>query len=290
VEGPFGSAVQLGLLERWGRTPPIRCVMIHAVNPFGYAHRRRFNEDNIDLNRNFLLPGQEYAGSPDGYAALDHLLNPRRPPPRIDPFPLVAAWQVLRHGLPKLKQAIAGGQYGFPKGVFFGGHAAAESTRIIAAHFARWLGGAKDVVHLDFHTGLGKWATDKLLIDTELTDLRRKRLTDWFGADSFEACHRDGLSYDARGGFGTWCAASAGGREYLFACAEFGTYGPFAMLGGLKRENQAHHWGTHTDPATERAKRRLADLFCPPSSEWRTRVVTRSWELVEQAVAGLKQE
>jgi len=287
VEGPFGSAVQLGLIERWGRTPPIRCVMIHAVNPFGFAHRRRFNEENVDQNRNFLLPGQDYGGSPDGYAELDSILNPRRPPPRVDPFPLRAVWNVMRHGLPKLKQAIAAGQYDHPKGIFFGGSGPSESHRILAAHFPRWLGQSRRVVHFDYHTGLGARGAVKLLLDTELTNHRRRQLTDWFGADTFEVCHHDGLAYDARGGFGLWCEAVAGDRDYLFACTEFGTYGPISMLGGLKRENQAYHWCKPNAPSTERAKRELAELFCPAAAEWRERVVNRSWSLVDAAVTGL---
>ncbi len=27
--------------------------MLHAVNPYGFSHLRRVNEDNVDLNRNF---------------------------------------------------------------------------------------------------------------------------------------------------------------------------------------------------------------------------------------------
>ena len=33
-------------------------VFIHAVNPYGFANNRRFNEDNIDVNRNFLTDEQ----------------------------------------------------------------------------------------------------------------------------------------------------------------------------------------------------------------------------------------
>ena len=59
VEGLFGSAVQLAFLEqlaaRW-QPPLVRPLFcIHAINPFGFAWQRRFNEDNVDLNRNFLL-------------------------------------------------------------------------------------------------------------------------------------------------------------------------------------------------------------------------------------------
>jgi hypothetical protein len=44
VEGFFGSAVQLAWLLRVpGRSPPPRTglVMVHALNPFGFAWRRR---------------------------------------------------------------------------------------------------------------------------------------------------------------------------------------------------------------------------------------------------------
>ena len=56
--------------------PPLRCVLLHALNPFGFAWRRRVNEDNVDLNRNFLLDDEGYVGCPDGYAHLDPLLLP----------------------------------------------------------------------------------------------------------------------------------------------------------------------------------------------------------------------
>ena len=68
VEGLFGSAVQLAFLERlsagWRLPQGAAVVLIHAINPFGFAWRRRFNENNVDLNRNFLLPDEAYTGAP----------------------------------------------------------------------------------------------------------------------------------------------------------------------------------------------------------------------------------
>ncbi len=59
VEGFLGSAIQCSLLEEWvDAPPPIRCVLLHALNPFGFAWRRRVNETNVDLNRNLLLGGR----------------------------------------------------------------------------------------------------------------------------------------------------------------------------------------------------------------------------------------
>lgn len=288
VEAPFGSAVQLTLLEQWKTAPPVRCLFVHAVNPWGFAHRRRTNEDNADLNRNFLLPGDDYRGSPAGYAELDPLLNPHRPPGAIDLFPLRAGWAVLRHGLPKLKQAVAAGQYDHPKGLFFGGHVPGESVRLLGEHWERWLGSARDVIHLDFHTGLGKRETYKLLLDTPISTDQLGRLNRHFGIGTFEACDPNRTAYDARGGIGPWCHARRNGRDYLFACAEFGTYPPIHMMGALRAENMAHHWGKPSDPGTGRAKRRLAEAFCPASAAWRANAVAVGCQLGERAAEALR--
>ncbi len=57
VEGFAGSALQTGLLaDGIGARldPDTGLVLIHAINPYGFAHLRHANEDNVDLNRNFI--------------------------------------------------------------------------------------------------------------------------------------------------------------------------------------------------------------------------------------------
>ena len=291
VEGFFGSTVQVALLEQWtSATPsPTRCVFLHGLNPFGFAWLRRFDENNVDPNRNFLLPGERFEGAPDGYAELDDFLNPRRPPSRWEPFTLKALWLIARHGMPALRQAVAAGQHDYPRGLFFGGNGPSRTQQMLGENMPRWLRGRKCVVHLDFHTGLGRKGACKLLIDYPLNEMQRRWLTDWFGTDSFEACDSNGIAYDARGGFGRWCMSRALAPHYLFACAEFGTYGPVQVLSGLRAENQAHHWSTPKAASTIRAKQRLKELFCPASSAWRSQVVQRGLDLVSRAQKGLLQ-
>ena len=62
--------------------------------------------------------------------------------------------------------------------------------------------------------------------------------------------------------WGHWFVARGFASEYLFACAEFGTFGPVKVLAGLRAENQAHHWGNSESESTHRAKIRLKELFC----------------------------
>lgn len=289
VEGFFGSAVQVALLEQWSSAtpPPIKCVFLHGLNPFGFANIRRFDENNVDPNRNFLLPGERFEGAPEGYARLDAFLNPRQPPSRWEPFTLKALWLIAKHGMPALRQAVAGGQYSYPRGLFFGGAGPSRMQQLLREHLPRWLAGSKCVVHLDFHTGLGPHGTCKLLIDYTLNERQRGWLTDWFGADSFEASDSSGIAYDARGGFGRWCVCGGLAPDYLFACAEFGTYGPVKVLAGLRAENQAHHWGTPEGASTARAKARLKGLFSPDSDAWQSQVIERSMELIGRAQQGL---
>ncbi len=290
VEGFFGSAVQLALLEHWANhgVPSVRCVFLHGLNPYGFAWLRRFDENNVDPNRNFLLTGEPYRGAPPGYAELHGLLNPRRPPSRWESFFVKALPAIARHGIPALKQSVAAGQYEFPKGLFFGGSRPSQMHQILQQHLGRWLQGSRNVVHLDFHTGLGRSGDCKLLIDYPLTLSARKNLTVWFGAESFEPFDSPSISYDTRGGLGHWCVTRGYASEYLFACAEFGTFGPVKVLAGLRAENQAHHWGNSEFDATHRAKIRLKELFCPHNESWRLKVLRQSMKLVGQAIDGLR--
>ena len=266
----------------------VRFVFIHAVNPFGFAHIRRGDEWNVDLNRNFRLDGEVFTGSPSHYARLDGLMNPKSPPRWIDMFPYLAAWQILLHGLPPMRQAIAAGQYDFSQGLFFGGHGPSPAQQIFREHLSTWLAEARRIIHLDYHTGLGPFGTYKLLLDSPLTIDQMKRAEEWFGADKLQASTMQGVAYEMHGGFGPWCVTRNPQRDYLFLCAEFGTYGNVPVVGGLRDENRAHYWGTGpTDPRAIRAKARLKELFVPAAPEWRTRVLADGVDLIRQAVGGL---
>ena len=288
VEGFLGSAVQLALLRAWAARresiPAVRCVFLHGLNPFGFAWHRRVNEMNVDLNRNLLLDGESFSGSPAGYSRLDNLLNPQRAPSRWEPVTLKFLLSIARYGMPALKQSIASGQYDYPQGLFYGGDRPSRTHEILSTHYERWLADSSRVMHLDFHTGLGVWAACKLLIDYPLNASQYQRLSRWFGPDAFECTHTPDVAYRTRGSFGQWCVARNRERDYLYAATEFGTYNPLRVLAGLRAENQGHHWDQPQSPATEQAKQELVELFCPRAEGWRTQVLQRSMQLVNQAM------
>lgn len=290
VEGFFGSAIQSAVLAQFGsgRLLPDngRIVLVHAINPFGFHFLRRVNEDNVDLNRNFILSEQEYKGRPPGYDRLNDFLNPQSPPSLMEPLWLKAMALLSRAGAPALKLGIVSGQYDYPKGLFFGGHKAAWSTCIVQSNFRRWLGGAQRIVHIDFHTGLGPFGTYKLLLPADTSDV--KWYQHWFGAESVEeTMDENGTAYRSTGNMGRWLNQHLSDLDYRYFNAEFGTYSPLRTLGALRSENRAHYYSPSGSSAHNRAKARIKECFCPESKKWRTTTLRQSLELVDRSIEAL---
>ncbi|MFP6687387.1 MAG: DUF2817 domain-containing protein [Polyangiaceae bacterium] len=291
VEGFFGSAVELAMLEQ--RLPERRLpegvalLFVHAVNPYGFSHIRRVNEDNIDLNRNFMLDGDAFEGADPGYTAFDSMLNPTSPPGGVDPFVLRAALNIARHGMPAMKNALVQGQYEYPKGLFYGGKGPSASQRILKSELPEWVGSAQRVVHLDLHTGMGKWETYVLAVSRSIDDPSTRWLKKHFGDDKVEALDPNGVLYEIRGVLGTWLQSLFGDISYHCMLAEFGTYNPLRMISALRAENRAAHWGSPGDAQFSRAKHGLKEAFAPASASWRDHTVATALELVEQGLVAL---
>ena len=291
VEGFFGSAVQLAFLERLNGANSrknIRYVLIHGINPLGFAHLRRVNEDNVDLNRNFLTNADDFAGAPEAFARLNRFLNPQSPPSRFEPFRLKVLWYIGRMGLQTLKEAVAGGQYEFPCGLFFGGRGPCKSTQIVQDNCDSWLAGSQGIVHIDFHTGLGRFATYELLLTESSNPEHHAWYADTFGADRLEPLAQPGdTTYRLLGLFDEWMQVHFCSRDYHSVCAEFGTYNPIRVLGAIRAENRAHHHCSRSSRRYLRAKKELLECFCPRSPSWRRQVVKSGLHLVDQGIQAL---
>jgi hypothetical protein len=293
VEGFFGSAIQLALLAQFGSDRVLprngRIVLVHAINPYGFHFLRRVNEDNIDLNRNFLLCGQDYAGLPPGYDRLNNFLNPQSAPPLMEPLWLKAPALLFRAGIKALKVGIVSGQYDYPRGLFFGGRKAARSTCIVQSSIRRWLGGAQSIVHIDFHTGLGPFGSYKLLLPADTTDVQWYR--NWFGAESVEeTIDENGTAYRSNGNMGRWLNQHLSDLDYRYFNAEFGTYSPLRTLGALRNENRAHFYSPSGSSVHVRAKAQIKKCFCPASKKWRVSTLKQGLELVDRSIEALCSE
>lgn len=65
IEGYAGSACQVSLLATGlPRDAKTATLLVHALNPYGFARGRRVNEDNVDLNRNFVNHEARWSSAP----------------------------------------------------------------------------------------------------------------------------------------------------------------------------------------------------------------------------------
>lgn len=286
VEGQFGSAVQLATLRqfvsRWRPPAGAAIVFLHAVNPFGFAWRRRFNEDNVDLNRNFLLAEEEFSGSPPLSGVFRRALRPARRVRRFGFWTARMALLALRHGVQSFWETLPVGQYDYPDWLFWGGGGPTPSSKALEHFLPTLLDEAKEVVHLDYHTGLGRWANCELLVsESEGTDNCEWWLAH-FGAEMVKKLKSFTRAYEVRGGFGPWLRALFPGCSYRYSTAEFGTYSPMRVIGALADELHWHSELGNEEPA-HASRMRLSEAFVPRSRSWRTKSLHTGVALVEQS-------
>lgn len=156
AEGFAGSAAQLAWLSACGPLdlpPDTAVLMVHAVNPFGFARGLRGTENNVDLNRNFLDHSQPHPGNPL-YEELHAFLCPKTLS-EVEMRRMLAAGArfVERHGQWALEDAMSRGQYTHPDGYHYGGLAPEWSNLTMHAIVKEKLSRAERVAFIDWHSG-----------------------------------------------------------------------------------------------------------------------------------------
>lgn len=297
VEGFSGSAAQSQALRTFGTDPDllagIRLVLIHGVNPVGFATERRANEDNIDLNRNFVdfgLPLPENVA----YAELSDDLVPMAADDATFDMATARLMSVVQErGLNVLRDAIQPGQYSHPHGMFYGGTGPAWSRETLEDILSMSLTGSKHVLVLDYHTGLGESGVACLIMNAEEESDPYLRAVNWFPG------------YKLQGGsaHGPVSAAVSGSVEGAFesrppdstltyVAVEVGTVDMLTVLHALRKDHAANataktsgHSG-HGEILLQTRKLMRA-AFDPASSDWRSMHTALSADLLQKALAAL---
>jgi hypothetical protein len=281
VEGFAGSAVQLALLDNLPRLPAdTALILVHVLNPFGMSYLRRGNENNVDLNRNFFFVGDGWGGVADEYAALDDFLNPPRPPSRIDFFHLRLLLATVNLGTSAIRQAVASGQYRFPKGIFYGGNGLEPEAKLYSEWLTDHLRGVQELFVIDVHTGLGDYGQQTLFLrsPTVSAEDMADELQVPIASDAIEA---GVMGYAHRGGHSSVYPQVLPAARTVYLTQEFGTYSGPRLLRALRAENQHHHFGDGR--LGHWSKQQLKKMFYPEDLKWRRQVVTQGCDLVHRA-------
>ena len=149
-----------------------------------------------------------------------------------------------------------------------------EAKRIIEQHCDQWIGESPETVHIDLHSGLGPYASCKLLLAAGTSESERCWHEETFGRDIVESGDESQrTAYTIRGEFGEWMRDRYKSRRYRFALAEFGTYRNVRVLRAMRNENRLFHFGDRAGTAYLNSRRELLECFCPRDERWRTQVI-----------------
>lgn len=292
VEGYAGSALQQLWLEQFASALPsgVGILLVHAVNPFGFAYHRRVNENNVDLNRNALanFPGPKNSGYPD----LNRWLNPATPVPVIDDFLPRGMWYRMRFGKAALQQAVAGGQYEFPQGLFYGGDTTQQSLRILADILAdAALHHARTVLHIDLHTGLGKRGSYEMLLDYAPQSPQFAAFTRWFDPAHIVSDHADAATnYMAHGMVSQLVERTFSAARTYTTVVDFGTVTPTRILKALRAENRLYHQGCRNAKHAVRVRSNLREAFYPSDQTWRDSLLAHGHDIFTRLSQALGNE
>jgi hypothetical protein len=290
IEGYCGSGAQVDWLRR-GEAAQLRpgqaVLLVHALNPYGFAWSRRVTHENVDLNRNFVDFGAPLPANPE-YARLAAAVKPAD----WGEDSQAAARQVIldyavAHGFKAMAQAISGGQYDYPDGVFYGGAGPTWSRRTLEAIFAERLSGATDIGIIDYHTGLGPEGYAEQIIAAHTGTPEHRRAVLWHGLAATSHSSGDSVSASIAG---DWLGAAPRLLPHARVTGialEYGTVDANRVLDAVRADNWLHAHG-QVDSAHGRAiKQQIRDAFYIDTDLWRGMVLGQSLIAVRQALAGL---
>jgi len=289
VEGHCGSGAQIAWMATGGPAKLPKdtgALLVHAINPYGFAWTRRVNEDNVDLNRNFVDHDKPYPKN-EGYLALADAILPREwNDASIAETLRTFASYTQKHGAFGLQSAISAGQYTHPNGMFYGGAKPTWSNRTIRAIAREELGHARRVAVIDFHTGLGPFGHGELICAVPPGSRSFERVKAWYPEMTSP---ESGTSTSAivSGAMTDNFAQELPDAEVTSIAIEYGTYSVPEVLNAVRADNWLHQNGDLSSDLGRALKADMKERFFPAGDKWREMVWTRADQTIGWALKGL---
>jgi hypothetical protein len=292
VEGFCGSGAQLDWLLGPGLAefaPDTALLVVHAINPHGFAWLRRVTEEGCDLNRNFVDFGAALPANP-GY---DELADALLPAELSGPLYEAAEAKIrefrARRGEQAYQEARSGGQWKHPHGFFYGGREPTWSRRTLEAIIAEErLATRRCVAVIDYHTGLGPHGYGEPICGHEPGTSNLEVARRWYG-DALTVPSLGTSSSVVKQGLAEHGWRRLLGEKFVYVALEYGTYPPDAGRRAMQEDHWYHRRGPvdWKSPEVQRAKQALKHHYYPGTRDWQEMVLFRSRQIIRQALAGL---
>jgi hypothetical protein len=291
IEGYSGSAAQTAWLVGGGATRlPKRTAMVffHAHNPWGFAHKARGTEENVDLNRNFLDHAKAYPANP-GYAEVHTIVTPEE----WNDASIAGVFRGLdayrqKVGEKAFSTAFNGGQYSHGDGIYFGGQREQWANAVFREAVAKHVAHAKHAAIIDFHTGIGPWLEHIYLCFHTEGSAARERARAWWGE---RAVNLAGVTHkalaDYQGVLTGAFAAALPKAQVTSIVVEFGTL----KREEVQRANLGGRWlrfhGEKNPALARKVHAEFCEAFYPSEPRWRHAALEQSREILDRGIAGI---
>ena len=261
-------------------------LIVANVNPYGMKYMRRYNENNVDLNRNFIENWDEFdLSSNKEYPKVDSFLQPTGKMGNAFwhevGFYLSLAKEAIFTGADTISDALLTGQYEYPDGVYYGGNGDEISTTYLKGIFADVLDGSyENIIHIDIHSGYGP-RYNMVIFNSVQDPTTEAEAKEQFGYDyiiatdseDFYATFGDTTDY-----FYRLAKNKESDKELYSTCFEFGTIGDsfidsILSLKYTVDENRQHWYPTENTTTKEMVKENYYELFYPTETEWREKTI-----------------
>jgi hypothetical protein len=289
VEGFCGSGVQGALLDdpAWHRAigeAGVAVLYIHALNPYGFSWWRRTTHENVDLNRNFIDFAAEPPANP-AYDDLADLLVPETWPADAKTLEALGRFVATR-GERELQQAVSGGQYKHPRGLFYGGDAPTWShltlRQVLRGHGTH----CAKLGWIDLHTGLGPNGHGERIFAGRDDPEACERARAWWGevTSIYDGSSASSLLT------GLMCFVAdeeCAQAEYTGIAVEYGTLARREMIDALRADQWLENH-PEADETTRRAiKQQVRDAFYTDTDAWKDKIVAQGVDAAHGALRGL---
>ena len=261
-------------------------LVVANVNPYGMKYYRRYNENNVDLNRNFILDWDSFDRSSNKeYPKVDTFLGPtgkiRNGFWHEVGFYLSLGKTAITDGAGTISDALLTGQYEYPQGVYYGGDGDEKSTVYLKEVFGKCLdSGYENIVHIDIHSGYGP-RYNMVIFNSVYETLNEAQSREAFGYDYIIAYDSEDFyatTGDTTDFFYRLAEQKQTAAQLYSTCFEFGTIGDefFDTILSLKYtvdENRNHWYPAENEIAAQIVHETYMELFYPTETAWREKTV-----------------
>jgi hypothetical protein len=285
IEGLTGSAVQRYLLDQ-NINKNMSVLMVHGFNVYGFKNLRRVNENNIDLNRNFVLSRETFKPDDQKYGLINRFLNPQTKASAsfLSHFAFVisSVRNILYYGIETLRASILQGQYSYPSGIFYGGDKIQIQSFLIMDLIKEYIKDYKKVFIVDLHTGYGERAKLHLLAGKS-NEQNSLNLLKIYSKDEIDFADQKNF-YEVKGEMLTYIIDKIKlnvDAEVTGITFEYGTLNSQKTLGSIESlrrvvlENQNFHYPAEASES-EKIKKLYKEMFYPSDPEWRESVLLQT--------------